>query len=215
MMISRRYLMSSYKGLTAILKKFAGNMEAAIKNIADLIEPVATVKMFAGKTPPLWHLFCMGQLVNIADYPGLYEELGGAASPWNTGTVPAGQFRIPDLRECSPVGAGKQSSNPDGWDYYRNKQRVYDGTERDPATGTNGTQAHDAYLVGEFHDDQMQNHTHLPNGLTGGRIHNGRAFGQAECEDGITEHDTGYVSAGRTGTTTHGKRVGVYFIIKY
>ena len=202
MMILRRYSMSSYKGLTAILKEYTERM---LKKFADLIEPVSSMKMYAGSAvyTPRWHLFCLGQTVPIADYPQLYERLGGAASPWNTGTIPAGQFRVPDMRECAPVGVQK------------NTTRVFDSTERDPATGTNGTQDHDEYSRGQFKDDQMQNHTHLPNGLTGGRIHNGRSFGNAECEDGITTHDTGYVSAGRTGTTTHGKRVGVYFIIKY
>ena len=202
MMISRRYSMSSYKGLKAILKEYTERM---LKKFADLIEPVSSMKMYAGSSAyaPRWHLFCLGQTVPIADYPELYERLGGAGSPWNTGTIPAGEFRLPDMRECVPVGVQK------------NTTRVFDSTERDPATGTSGTQDHDEYTRGQFKDDQMQNHTHLPNGLTGGRIHNGRGFGNALCEDGITTHDTGYVSAGRTGTTTHGKRVGLYFIIKY
>ena len=209
MMISRRYSMSSYKGLTAILKKFAGklaeNMEAALKNVADLIEPVSTMKMYAGSSAytPRWHLFCLGQTVPIADYPQLYERLGGAASPWNTGTIPAGQFRIPDMRECVPVGVQK------------NTTRVFDSTERDPATGTNGTQDHDEYTRGQFKDDQFQDHWHQQyindvnaNSKTGTYY---PQYGSSANKDYYEWKSL----SGRRGTTTHGKQVGVYYIIKY
>ena len=184
--------MASYKGLKAILKKFS-----------DLIEPVATIKEYAGTTTPEWHLCCLGQLLLISKYPKLYTELGGASSPWLRGDEPAGYFRAPDLRECVIVGVGK------------NTTLIFDNTELDPATGTQGTQDHDVYTLGEFKDDQMQNHTHLPNGLTGGRIHNGRDSGSNQCEDMITEHNTGLIASGRSGTTTHGKQVGLNYIIKY
>lgn len=184
--------MASYKGLKAILKKFS-----------DLIEPVATIKEYAGTTTPEWHLFCLGQLLLISKYPKLYTELGGASSPWLRGDEPAGYFRAPDLRECVIVGVGK------------NTTLIFDNTEYDPATGTAGTQDHDVYTVGEFKDDQMQDHTHLPNGLTGGRIHDGRDVGSQPCEDNLSNRDTGLISVGRSGTTTHGKQVGLNYIIKY
>jgi hypothetical protein len=184
--------MASYKGLKAILKHFL-----------DLIEPVATIKEYAGTTTPEWHLFCLGQLLLISKYPKLYTELGGASSPWLCGDEPAGYFRAPDLRECVIVGVGK------------NTTLIFDNTEYDPATGTSGTQDHDVYTLGEFKDDQMQDHTHLPNGLTGGRIHDGRDVGSQPCEDNLSNRDTGLISVGRSGTTTHGKQVGLNYIIKY
>ena len=184
--------MASYKGLKEILKKFS-----------DLIEPVATIKEYAGTTTPEWHLFCFGQLLLISKYPKLYTELGGASSPWLRGDEPAGYFRAPDLRECVIVGVGK------------NTTLIFDNTELDPATGTSGTQDHDVYTLGEVKDDQMQDHTHLPNGLTGGRIHDGRDVGSQPCEDNLSNRDTGLISVGRSGTTTHGKQVGLHYIIKY
>lgn len=208
--------MASYKGLKAILKKFA-----------DLIEPVATVKMSAGQNAPLWHLFCFGQLVKIEDYPRLYAELGGASSPWNVGTIPSGYFRLPDFRECSPVGAGLQSSNSNAWDYYKNKTRVFEAPEGNPYTGTGGTQNHDAYLLGTFKDDQLQNITGSLSGIFGGRDFNEYgAFNGVEDWIGnagsgsymnVREHQSTFDASrvARTGTTTHGKRVGLYFIIKY
>jgi microcystin-dependent protein len=204
MMISRRYSMSSYKGLTAILKEYTERM---LKKFADLIEPVSSMKMYAGSSAytPRWHLFCLGQTVPIADYPQLYERLGGAASPWNTGTIPAGQFRVPDMRECVPVGVRK------------NTTRVFDSTELDPSTGTHGTQNHDLYTVGEFKDDQFQGHKH---NFTAQIKLGGSDEGTEGAVSTHTSITTSPVSDGtngtpRTGTTTHGKQVGLNYIIKY
>lgn len=210
--------MAEYKGLKAILKRFC-----------DLIEPVATVKMSAGKNAPLWHLYCFGQLVKIEDYPRLYAELGGASSPWNIGTIPSGYFRIPDMRECVAVGAGTSSSS------YKNTTRVFDSTEPNPATGTNGAQAHDAYLLGTFKDDQLQNLSGTVKGAFGSNkessgIPHFRGEGTFQVSEKIWAEGTNGGSlwdvaekdvifnasnVARTGTTTHGKQVGLYYIIKY
>lgn len=185
--------MAEYKGLKAILKRFC-----------DLIEPVGTVKMSASTIAPTWHLYAVGQLVNIADYPELYEALGGASSPWNTGTIPSGQFRVPDIRECIPVGVGK------------NTTLIFDNTELDPATGTQGTQDHDVYTLGEFKDDQFQGHEHdYRHQDYNGNVAAGS--GGVEMKDAVTKgiaNKTGYGQA-RYGTTTHGKQVGLNYIIKY
>lgn len=188
--------MAEYKGLKAILKRFC-----------DLIEPVGTVKMSASTITPTWHLHAVGQLVNIADYPELYEALGGASSPWNTGTIPSGQFRIPDMRECTPVGVGK------------NTTLIFDNTELDPATGTQGTQDHDVYTIGEFKDDQFQGHNHLAHNFG---TANGNAWTESPHEiDDYGWQDTGNITSktgygiARYGTTTHGKQVGLNYIIKY
>lgn len=203
--------MAEYKGLKAILKRFC-----------DLIEPVGTVKMSASTIAPTWHLYAVGQLVNIADYPELYEALGGASSPWNTGTIPTGQFRVPDMRECTPVGVGK------------NTTLIFDNTELDPATGTAGTQDHDVYTLGQFKDDQMQNITGKVGHVNGGNDGSGTgAFKATATADAASAQAsnkyydfvfnswrvarTGYNSSGvLTGSdTTHGKQVGLNYIIKY
>lgn len=185
--------MASYKGLKAILKKFS-----------DLIEPVATIKEYAGTTVPEWHLFCLGQLLLISKYPKLYTELGGASSPWLRGDEPAGYFRAPDLRECVIVGVGK------------NTTLIFDNTEYDPATGTQGTQDHDVYTLGEFKDDQFQGHEHdYRHQDYSGNVAAGS--GGVEMKDAVTKgiaNKTGYGQA-RYGTTTHGKQVGLNYIIKY
>ena len=187
--------MASYKGLKAILKKFA-----------DLIEPVATVKEYAGTTAPEWHLFCNGQLLLISEYPRLYTELGGDESPWLLGDEPTGYFRAPDLRECVIVGVGK------------NTTRIFDSTEYDPATGTSGTQDHDEYTVGQFKDDQFQGHAHRiqtyeEDSSGGNYVDNSNRNGSYYKTYDIVNDDTN--GTPRYGTTTHGKQVGLYYIIKY
>lgn len=200
--------MAEYKGLKAILKRFC-----------DLIEPVGTVKMSASTIAPTWHLYCFGQLLNIADYPELYQALGGANSPWNIGTIPSGQFRVPDMRECTPAGAGTTTSN------YKNTNRVFEAPEGNPYTGTGGTQAHDAYLLGTFKDDCMQriwgnfsfganfNASTASGAFAMSRTSNANSTNYSSHEMATVDIDSSRIT--RTGNTTHGKRVGLYYIIKY
>lgn len=190
--------MASYKGLKAILKKFA-----------DLIEPPASMKLYAGNEQPEWHFFCLGQLKLIADYPKLYRNLGGEDSPWNVGSIPDGYFRLPDMREYVAVGAGLPGAE-------KNTTSIFDNTELDPATGTNGTQNHDVYDVGEFKDDQFQGHEHnYQHQDYSGNVAAGS--GGVEMKNAVTNgiaNKSGYGTA-RYGTTTHGKQMGLFYIIKY
>lgn len=194
--------MASYKGLKTILKKFA-----------DLIEPPASMKLYAGNEEPEWHFFCLGQLKLIADYPKLYRNLGGADSPWNTGTVPDGYFRLPDMREYVAVGAGLPGDE-------KNTTSIFDNTELDPATETAGTQTHDAYSVGELKDDQIEYGQFLSvtrgQGASGSVSQGGtEEIGSPTGSSGLTLNQTWY-RIGKTGaTTTHGKQVGLFYIIKY
>jgi len=102
-----------------------------------------------------------------------------------------GSNRLPDLRECNLVGAG-QSSN----DY-------------DASTNPNGIHEHDVYAVGQFKDDQLQNHTHT-NGAEGSYMTpSGSSYGLTG------RADTGTITTNyRYGSTTHGKQVGVNYCIK-
>lgn len=75
-------------------------------------------------------------------------------------------------------------------------------------TRASGVESHDTYDVGEFKDDQFQTHAHgafysMPSPAAGGRTF-------------LTADGTGTAntSVGRFGTTTHGKQLGVNYIIK-
>lgn len=72
------------------------------------ILPVGSIIPWAGAstTPPDGYLFCDGNLKSTATYPDLSAVLG---TNYNGGSVPVGQFRVPNLEEKVPIGF-KQTS---------------------------------------------------------------------------------------------------------
>lgn len=150
--------------------------------------PVGTLLHGLYVNIPAGFLPCIGQEVRIEDYPELYAVIGQLK---DCRSENEGMFKIPDFRECVLVGAG---------------------TSGRPSTEL---KAHDSYELCQFKDDQMQSHTHtvtVPN--------KNRAqwtiypIAGAYYSDG-DETKTSSNSNGRTGTTTHGKQIGVTYIIKY
>ena len=95
-----------------------------------------------------------------------------------------------------------------------NETNVFDSTEEDPNTGNLGTQDHDIYTVGQFKDDQMQNHAHQI--WAHGYDANSTSHGSTAGDDSTASHSykEWMVLKGREGTTTHGKQLGVNYIIK-
>ena len=95
-------------------------------------------------------------------------------------------FNLPDLRETVPVGSGTRAS---------------------------GVAAHDTYSVGTFKDDQLQNHAHNLYWRRGtGAYFEGAGSGY-EMQDNSSANTAPVIDA-RSGTTTHGKQLGVNYIIK-
>ncbi len=95
---------------------------------------------------------------------------------------------LPDYRECVLVGAGQNT--------------------------TDGIATHDVYTVGQFKDDQIQNHTHaietnvISNSSGTWRSPDGGNY------KGNSSDITTKANNGRTGTTTHGKQKGLNWAIK-
>lgn len=92
---------------------------------------------------------------------------------------------LPDLRECVLVGAGQNTHN--------------------------SIATHDVYSVGQFRDDQLQEHKHLlPSDIlsAAGKF---ESNGARACWDGKS-YTNGAVGA-RIGTTTHGKQIGVMYYV--
>ena len=92
---------------------------------------------------------------------------------------------LPDLRECVLVGAGQNTHN--------------------------SIATHDVYSVGQFKDDQLQQHKHL---LPSNILSNAGKFesnGARACWDGKSH--TNEVVEARVGTTTHGKQIGVLYYV--
>lgn len=94
---------------------------------------------------------------------------------------------LPDLRESVLVGAGQNTHNT--------------------------IATHDVYDVGQFRDDQFQNHTH--NVTISDRIGGiwQVAVGAAAYYSRNTESKTSSGASGRSKTTTHGKQTGVLFYV--
>lgn len=100
-------------------------------------------------------------------------------------------FNVPDMREVAPVGVGT-------------------------STRTEGN--HDEFTLGEFKDDQLQNHTQSVSAAAASSwIHpNGIApenYGYYTAAN--TTRSATTITAGRHGDVTRGKRIGVNYIIKY
>ena len=149
--------------------------------------PTGAVFPFAGITAPEGFLLCDGSAVSRVTYAKLFEVIGELYGNGDGSTT----FNLPDYRETVLVGAGPSANSK--------------------------IRAHDIYEVGEFKDDQFQGHEHLTyknyeGGATGGAgtVTN---FGGKQKTEGI-EGD-GVNGTPRIGSTTHGKQIGVNYIIKY
>lgn len=94
---------------------------------------------------------------------------------------------LPDLRECVLVGAGQNTHNT--------------------------ITTHDVYRVGEFRDDQFQDHTHSV--TVSDRV--GAIWAIAPGNSGYysknTESKTSSGASGRAKSTTHGKQTGVLYYV--
>ena len=156
--------------------------------------PVGTVQMYAGANAPQGYLLCQGQAVSKSEYAELYLVIGDLYSkPEDAEDI----FRVPDLRETVIVGVGENK--------------------------TSKIAAHDIYALGEFKDDQFQGHKHSWTGVddcwsisNSGRI----TFTSGEYRGPANFSIAGPISDGtngepRVGTTTHGKQMGLNYIIKY
>lgn len=149
--------------------------------------PTGSVFPFAGIAAPEGFLLCNGQEVSRFTYAKLYGVIGDTYGAGDGSTT----FDLPDYRETTLVGAGA-SSNPK-------------------------IKAHDIYEVGEFKDDQMQGHKHLIQMFLyqeGTRGPAGNYFDYGSSDTSNPTND-GVNGTPRTGSTTHGKQIGVNYIIKY
>lgn len=183
--------------------------QAITSSITDTV-PVGTILPFAGNNIPPSNLyaFCNGQTLNNVD--GTYNDLENAlGTAW--GNIPGdGSITLPDLRECTLVGCGGNRGS--------------------------GVINHDSYSLGEFKDDRYASHAHgnnfrLTDGGEGAPSIDGNNPGGAVSVSTYTTdvtvarawHNHGHtvnialkggIYASGSGNVTHGKQVGVYYIIK-
>lgn len=173
--------------------------QAKVTNLTDVnaqsftqFLPAGVVVPYAGAAAPSGYLLCDGSAVSRTTYAALFAVLSTAFGSGDGSTT----FNLPDMRETIPVGVGTRGA---------------------------GVTAHDTYTLGQFKDDQMQGHVHdvyvrnQQPPTTPARIQPSNTGG---IENTLSGQMSGPVSDGtngtpRTGTTTHGKQMGLNYIIKY
>ena len=96
---------------------------------------------------------------------------------------------LPDLRECVLVGAGQST------------RAILDEDGH----------SHDIYALGEFKDDQLQEHTHHYTEPYFAAATKGAVPGTQICNSSIDKETR--MGSGRSGSTTHGKQIGVLYYI--
>lgn len=154
-----------------------------ISNILTKVVPTGTILPGMWQQAPTGFLLCDGSEYLKTQYPDLARVLSGAANAEGSTEY---TFKVPDLRETVLVGTGENTS-----------LSIAD---------------HDVYNIGEFKDDQFQDHTHsLSKVMTKGYDE----YYEGSQKYLSTTDSTGGANSGRFGTTTHGKQVGVSYIIKY
>lgn len=184
--------------------------QAITSSIIDTV-PVGTILPFAGNNVPPSDLyaFCDGRTLDNAD--GTYNDLENALGTAWGNTPGDGFITLPDLRECVLVGCGQRAS---------------------------GVSNHDIYNLGEFKDDRYASHGHGNNfrltdgpnsenkpSLTSSRPGSATWVSTYTTNVQVARYDRshghtlnialrGDIAASGSGSVTHGKQVGIYYIIK-
>lgn len=153
--------------------------------------PLGTINAFGGTTAPKGWLLCQGQAISRTDYADLFAVIGTNFGSGDGSTT----FNLPDMREAAPVGAGTNA--------------------------TNTIATHNAMNVGDFQDDQVQRHTHsVAADQSAYSFVGGKSGGTSNIAYTTGSWIWSFVGAkttsqdGRSGTTTHGKQIGVNYIMK-
>ena len=196
---------AEYKVLAAGAQRYWHGTRAAFEQVKDSIPnntmicitddndapsdiaPIGSVFAYYGSSSPDGYLICDGSTFDTSLYPDLYLFLGSDT--------------LPDLRECTLVGVGQNTTH----------------TIKD----------HDEYTLGQFKDDQIQNITGSLVAAVGAdrKIADGafnvENYAGSDNMIGSTGQASPHVKytldasrVARAGTTTHGKQVGVNYIIK-
>lgn len=156
--------------------------------------PIGAINAYGGITAPSGWLLCQGQAISRIEYAELFAVIGTAYGSGDGSTT----FNLPDPREAALVGAGTNVLN------------------------AGSIAAHNAVSLGAFQDDQTQkmegdigevfNFT-APSGVFKLGSASPTGFvGDGQYNPYNVQMDTS--KAARTGTTTHGKQLGVNYIIK-
>ena len=159
-------------------------MGAVITAQKSLLCPVGGIIQYGGSsdTVPVGWLLCDGRSVSRSVYSNLFKKIGTFFGSGNGSTT----FNLPDMRQVTPQGCGRNSRNFSGDD--------------------------DVLSLGEIKENQLQEHTH-PYLLASNRRRKSAGSGNQIWEYEYWENTQ--QNSGRKGQTTHGNIIGVNYIIKY
>ena len=162
------------------------NVSGELEFIGTPVMPAGVIVPYGGNTAPTGWLLCNGTAVSRTTYATLFDVIGTAYGTGDGSTT----FNLPDMREATTKGAG--------------------------LTGlSNNHIDSDGLFVGEFIDDQLQNHTHsiAVRTFDGGTTGPGWHYLNEPVDSTV---DSGGINNNyRKGATTEVKAVGVNYIIKY
>lgn len=148
------------------------------------------VMAFAGANAPQGWLLCDGSEVSRTTYSILFDVIGTTYGAGDGSST----FNLPDYRECALVGVGTNN--------------------------TDTIPAHDIYTLGQFKNDQFQDHGHFTRNSSG----TGGSGNTVPYGGSFTDENRGAIISittitpgndARHGGVTHGKQKGVNYIIKY
>lgn len=173
----------------ALYRNDNGNLSLIAGSTLYADAPIGAIQAFGGSVAPSGWLLCQGQAISRTTYADLFAVIGTNFGVGDGSTT----FNLPDPREASLVGAGTNTLN------------------------ASSITTHNAVNLGAFQDDQLQNHNHYRFQNTNGGAYSGTG-GTGSWTPTSTYNEygttTGNIYTGRTGTTTHGKQLGVNYIIK-
>lgn len=173
----------------ALYRNDNGNLSLIAGSTLYADAPIGAIQAFGGSVAPSGWLLCQGQAISRTTYADLFSVIGTNFGVGDGSTT----FNLPDPREASLVGAGTNTLN------------------------ASSITTHNAVNLGAFQDDQLQNHNHYRfTNTNGGSYSGGGGTGNWTPTSTYNEYGqvTGNIYTGRTGTTTHGKQLGVNYIIK-
>lgn len=167
-------------------------LETANEALTSL--PVGAVTMWAGTGDPAnakW-LVCDGRLLDSLTYPALFDAIGQS---FNTGGETAGQFRIPDSRSRTAVGAGQSSglSNRALAARFGNETHVLSTGELASHSHTASGGSHGHGFIGSSH-----NHSGVSSVTSGFAGFDGNGLDQALTSVTAQSGGTGFASPGGT-----------------
>ena len=90
--------------VSIILLAMAWSVRASPQATISLDNPVGTIAMFSGSTPPPGYLLCDGSVYGSSLYPQLYAVVGNTYGGSGAATPPT--FQVPDMRGVMPIGVG-------------------------------------------------------------------------------------------------------------